>query len=174
MTLSDLASIGSLVSGLAVLGSLFYLSLQNRQLDRNQRALMNQGVINRGVEIGRWLAEGQMSGLRMRVAAGETQFTADELDRLRIHLRVSIINAQDAYVQHRAGLADQMSLDNVMGPVRVLVLAQPVYRALWKSFRGTFAPEWATYIDRMIEETPLAKPVDSVAQFQANLAEVVS
>ena len=52
MTLSDLASIGSLVSGLAVLGSLFYLSLQNRQLDRNQRALMNQGVINRGVEIG--------------------------------------------------------------------------------------------------------------------------
>ena len=109
----------------------------------------------------------------MRVAAGETQFTADELDRLRIHLRISVINAQDAYVQHRAGLADQMSLDNVMGPVRVLVLAQPVYRALWKSFRGTFAPEWATHIDRLIEETPLATPVDFVAQFRADLAEVM-
>jgi hypothetical protein len=32
MTLSDLASIGSLVSGTAVLVSLVYLSLQNRQL----------------------------------------------------------------------------------------------------------------------------------------------
>jgi hypothetical protein len=173
MSLSDLASIGSLVSGLAVLVSLFYLSLQNRQLERNQRALMNQGVINRGVEIARWLAEPQMSGLRTRLVAGETQFTAEELERLRLQLRVGLTSAQDAYVQHRAGLADQMSLDNVMATMRD-VLALPVYRALWKSYRANYAPEWCAYIDRMIEETPLAKPVDSVAQFQANLAEVVS
>ena len=174
MTLSDIASIGSLVSGLAVLGSLFYLSLQNRQLDRNQRALMNQGVINHGVEIGQWLAEPHMTGLRLRVEAGEAEFTAEELHRLRIHLRVAIINAQDAYVQHRAGLADQITLDNSMGTVRVLLLAQPIYRALWKSSRAAFAPEWAAYIDRMIEETPLATPVDIVAEFRADLAEVMS
>ncbi|MFI4975976.1 MAG: hypothetical protein ACHP84_15660 [Caulobacterales bacterium] len=89
-------------------------------------------------------------------------------------MRVTLINAQDAYVQHRAGLADQMSLDNSMGPVRVLLLAQPVYRALWKSSRASYAPEWAAYIDRTIEQTPLATPVDSVARFQADLAEVMS
>jgi hypothetical protein len=44
MTLSDLSSIVGVISGLAVLGSLVYLSLQNRQMERNQRALMNQGV----------------------------------------------------------------------------------------------------------------------------------
>ena len=47
MTLSDFASIGSLVSGLAVLGSRSYPSVQNRLLEKNQRALMNQGLINR-------------------------------------------------------------------------------------------------------------------------------
>jgi hypothetical protein len=173
MTLSDLASIGSLVSGLAVLVSLFYLSVQNRQLERNQRALMNQGVINRGVEIARWLAEPRMSGLRTRVIAGETQLTAEELECLRLQLRTALTSGQDAYVQHRAGLADQMSLDNVMATVKD-VLALPVYRALWKSYRSGYAPEWGAYIDRTIEETPLAKPIDSVAQFQANLAEVMS
>jgi hypothetical protein len=43
MTLSDLASIGSLVSGVAVLVSLVYLSSQVRQTEKNQRALMESG-----------------------------------------------------------------------------------------------------------------------------------
>ena len=48
MNLSDVASIGSFVSGVAVLVSLVYLSLQVRQTERNQRALMNQGIISVG------------------------------------------------------------------------------------------------------------------------------
>jgi hypothetical protein len=51
MLLSDLASIGNLVSGLAVLASLVYLSLQLRQTDRNQKALMNQGTVTRNTDI---------------------------------------------------------------------------------------------------------------------------
>ena len=47
MTLSDLAAIGSLVSGLAVLVSLVYVSIQIRQTERNQRALINQGAMAR-------------------------------------------------------------------------------------------------------------------------------
>lgn len=47
MSLSDLASIGTLVGGVAVLISLVYLSLQIRQTERNQRALINQGAMAR-------------------------------------------------------------------------------------------------------------------------------
>src|SRR5579862_4809924 len=47
MTLADLASIGSLISGVAVLISLIYLALQVRQAEKNQRALMNQGTAAR-------------------------------------------------------------------------------------------------------------------------------
>jgi len=43
MTLSDLASIGSLVSGIAVLVSLVYLAQQTRQNSKHTRALIQQG-----------------------------------------------------------------------------------------------------------------------------------
>ena len=47
MKLSDLASIGSLISSAAVLISLVYLALQIRQAERNQRALIHQGRASR-------------------------------------------------------------------------------------------------------------------------------
>ena len=52
MTLSDLASIGSLLSSIAVLVSLVYLSLQLKQADRNQQAAIRLGRSTRFVEIG--------------------------------------------------------------------------------------------------------------------------
>ena len=51
MTLSDLASIGSLVSGAAVLGSLIYLALQVRQTDRNQMAAIRHSRVTRAVDV---------------------------------------------------------------------------------------------------------------------------
>lgn len=47
MSLSDLASLGSFVSGFAVLVSLVYLALQVRQAEKNQRAVLNHGYITR-------------------------------------------------------------------------------------------------------------------------------
>ena len=179
MTHSELASVGSFISGFAVLIPLVFLYFQLRQLnaqlfqtERNQRALMNQGLINRSSEITRWFAEPRMVGLTARVLAGETQFTAEDLFALGQALRLNLTSAQDAFVQHRAGLADQISLDNAMSAARSM-LAWPVYRALWKVDRARFAPEWATVVDRLIEEMPLGKPRDIVADFQAVLAEVL-
>ena len=43
MSLSDLAAIGSFVSGIAVFFSFFFLALQLRQANRDQKALMQQG-----------------------------------------------------------------------------------------------------------------------------------
>jgi hypothetical protein len=178
MTHSELVSVGSFIGGFAALIPLVFLYFQLRQLnaqlfqtERNQRALMNQGLINRSSEITRWFAEPRMVGLTARVLAGETQFTAEDLLVLGQALRLNLTSAQDAFVQHKAGLADQISLDNAMGAMQYL-LAQPVYRALWKVNRARFAPEWATVVDRLIEEMPRGKPHDIVADFQVLLAEV--
>jgi hypothetical protein len=43
MTLSDLASIGSLVSGTPVTASLIYLALQTHQDAKHTKALIHQG-----------------------------------------------------------------------------------------------------------------------------------
>ena len=113
-----------------------------------------------------------MAELLTGVEAGKTQFTAEELFKLRLRLRNILFNTQDAYVQHNAGLLDQVTMDNSMIGIRSL-LVLPVYRALWKLHRETYAPEWIARIDKLIEDTPLAKPTDAVAQFNATLAEVM-
>jgi hypothetical protein len=51
MSLSDLASLGSFVSGFAVLISLIYLSLQVRQTKRNQQIAIRHSRASRIVEL---------------------------------------------------------------------------------------------------------------------------
>src|SRR5215471_4269187 len=96
MSLSDLASLGSFVSGVAILVSLIYVALQLRQSAKHQRALMHQGYAARVTESLHWFAEPANAELRARIIAGETTFTAEELYRLRQFFRVAILNVQDA------------------------------------------------------------------------------
>jgi len=171
MTLSDLASVGSLVSGFAVLISLVYLSLQVRQSDKNQRALMNQGYITRTTSI---LTQGSVNDEVWRVIAGETDFSADELNRLAMTLRVALLNFQDVHTQFNAGLIDRITFDNSLGAIKGYFLSQAVFRALWIDARFSYAPELASFIDGLITEIPLAKPVDIVEKFKTNLALVTA
>lgn len=172
MNLSDLASLATVISSGAVLVSLIYLSLQVRQTERNQRALMNQGAITQIANTLNWLTEPGIADLAARVEAGETQFTASELQQLRGRMRVMLLAAQDSYVQHKAKLVDELTWQNASAVVRYVV-GQPGYRALWKSTRATYAPEWIAYVDKLIEDTPLVAPVDASARFKADLAEVL-
>lgn len=173
MSFSDLASLGSFVSGSAVLVSLVYLAIQVRQAEKNQRAVLNQGYITRVADYLRWYSESPINELRTRVIAGDTSFTAEELLRLQLALRVTLLSAQDAYLQHKTGLVDDMTLENSMRSVRNSWLNQPVYRALWLQQAPTIAPEFAAVIETMLRETPVTKPNDMVSLFHADLARVV-
>ncbi|HEX3432129.1 MAG TPA: hypothetical protein VHT03_14715 [Rhizomicrobium sp.] len=88
--------------------------------------------------------------------------------------RVTVLSAQDAYLQHKVGLVDAMTLDNSMRILKNVWLVQPVYRALWLEQAASIAPEFATVIDAAVRDVPLAKASDQVARFQANLANVIS
>ncbi|WP_293371832.1 hypothetical protein, partial [Phenylobacterium sp.] len=70
MSLSDVASIGTLLSAIAVLVSLIFLyfqlrqvSAQVRQTERNQRSIINQGATTRSMQTNSWLCEPHMSEL---------------------------------------------------------------------------------------------------------------
>jgi hypothetical protein len=180
MALSDLASLGSFVSGGAVLVSLIFLYFQLRQIaeqvkqtEKNQRAVLNQGYADRATVNLRWLAESPQAGLITRVLEGETNFTSEELFRLGIAFRSSVVSTQDTLLQHRAGLVDDMTLENSLLGLAQAYLCQPVYRALWEGHKASIAPDFRVEIDTMIARTELAKPADRVTNFQINLARVV-
>lgn len=173
MTLSDLASIGTLISSFAVLISLIYLALQVKVTEKNQRALINQGVLTRTVEMVKWNAEPHISELVTRVFSGDTNFTAEEINRLRLIMRVRLSNFQDAYLQRHLRLGDEITYENAFIGIKQL-LAQPVFRSMWKRHRDTYASELIETVDGMIRDTPLTRPADSVAQFKSDLAVVES
>lgn len=93
MSLSDLAAAGSFVSGLAVVITLFFLLLQMRQANRNQRAVLNQGYYNRSTSNTQWFAEPARIALMVKVMSGETNFTSEEVTRLNYSLRVLLLGA---------------------------------------------------------------------------------
>jgi hypothetical protein len=179
MSLSDLASLGSFISGLAVLVSLIFLYFQLRQVNQqvrqaeiNQRAFMNQGVATRVIEILKFAGEKENVAPFARATSGETEFSAEELMFLSLFLRMTLMNMQDTRVQHAQGLATQIVLDYGTGVVRGL-LGFPAFRALWPRLRPTLAPDTASFVDTFIAEVPLAQPIDRLAQYRSALSEIM-
>jgi hypothetical protein len=171
MTLSDLASLGSFVSGIAVLVSLIYLALQVRQAEKNQRAALNQGYVDRTTENLRWLADAPQAELITRVMAGELNFTSEEVFRLSMAFRTSLLSTQDAFLQHRAGLIDEMTLENALLGLTRTYLRQPFYRAVWKSgHRETIALDFRTKVDAIIATTEPIEPRDLASRVTAELS----
>ena len=82
MTLSDLASIGSLISGVAVLISLIYLALQVRQSDRNQRTLLQQTASTRNAQGSARLTEPHLAELYAKAVHNDTNFTTAQVVQL--------------------------------------------------------------------------------------------
>src|ERR1700690_4612191 len=108
MTLSDLASIGSLVSGAAVLVSLIYLNQQTRQSAKHTKALIQQGRAE--------IARGNMEPLTSNLTLAETYARVSsgdyDMDDAHIVQYVAWFLSlfyfwEDQNFQYREGLMDE-------------------------------------------------------------------
>ena len=66
--------------------------------------------------------------------------------RLQTVMRISLLSFQDHFVQHRAGLIDQITYDNISVGVHRL-FSREVFRALWIDARSGHAPELRALLD---------------------------
>ena len=168
MTLSDLASIGSFVSGLAVVTTLVFLLIQVRQTEKNQRALLNQGALSRTTDTVMWNGQHELSALCNRVSLNETNFSNEELWKLLGLLRVNILNLQDAHIQRKQRLVDHATLEQAVRAFEFW-MTRPVMRGIYKTMRENVATDTRLYIDEMIGALPLGEPLDLKAALQAQL-----
>ncbi len=168
MSLSDLGSLGALASAVAVLASLAYLNIQVRQTERNQRALLNQAVATRAVEMLRWRSDERMAALFARVESGELEFTPTEVTQLCFMLRVTVAMNQDSHLQHAVGLVDRRTLEMTLGGLRGH-LRWPLFRAIWSMIRGEFPTETTGLVDQVMAATPLAQPRDPSSELKRRL-----
>jgi hypothetical protein len=131
MTLSDLASIGSLVSGIAVAVTLTFLQMQMRQANRDQRSLMQQGRAERYTSLLAWMTEARMSDIFVRADAGDLSLSAPETFA---HFRLCAAwfwSLEDSFVLHRAGMLDDLSWEGEMALLTGIV-SIPSMRVAWQ------------------------------------------
>ena len=168
MSLSDFASIGSLVSGGAVLVSLVYLSLQIRQTERNQRASVNQRIIDRQFDVSLRLSEPPLAGLHLRAFTNQEDYTDAEILQLMNVAAAVATGAMDAWVQHKANLIDELAFNSALRPAATM-FCQPVYRSIWPMARAVFPREFRDFFEDHINRIPLREQVNLGVQFRANM-----
>ena len=152
MSLSDLASLGSFVSGVAVVVTLVFLLLQMRQSNINQRALMQQMRSARASDVILKQAE---PGIREAMAKAFGLELSIGTDDLRSFVMIQIANLngwEDTFFQHRLGAIDEASLETDRMVIK-LHAQHPAFRATWRMMRETVSADFRRYVDTMVDET---------------------
>jgi hypothetical protein len=171
MTLSDLASLGSFVSGIAVLVSLIYVAIQVRQTERNQRTLLQQETSSRYLEAIKHWGEPAVAAAVVKASSGDMALTSLEAYALQMQLRISLTSFQDTFLLHKLSLIDEIQLEGMVRSMRTM-FAMPVMRALWSISRPMYSPAFVEWIEGHTQETPLARPVDFAERLRKAVADL--
>ena len=166
MTLSDLASIGSFVSAIAVVISLVYLGSQVRQARSHQQAAIRAERATRLAMMNTAAEEPSIADAIMKGLRGADDLTATQYAQFTHFCRASFYNAEDTYFQHSQGLITDQAFASFIASVKGWAARAPGIRACWKQFRGLFVSEFAEWMDRTLAEVESAPPIDTFAQWR--------
>jgi hypothetical protein len=153
MSLSDLAAVGSFVSGIAVFLSFVFLALQLRQANRNQRSLMQQARTGRNVEILLKMAD---PGVSETLAQANTNCAAMSDAKIWSFYGFGAAvfwSYEDCFMQFRAKTLDANSWTSDVATLERLV-AYPPYRAVWKMARDGMGGDYRDYVDSLMRRVP--------------------
>ena len=141
MSLSDLASIGSFISGIAVLVSLVYLSLQIRQNTKHSQALIQQGRAARIADIASRIVELRADDGLNGCFDGSPEASAKDVSRFLSMARAFFISAEDSFLQiedaaadHSGSMVERYCSDCARARAQGLCLNEPI-QTKWRNSR---------------------------------------
>src|SRR5262249_2524350 len=137
MSLSDLASLGSFVSGFAVLASLIYLALQVRQTERNQQISIRHSRVSRIVALHVALADPAVAEAWLHGSGSPEALTPVELSQFINLCRAMFFHFEDSFYQREEGLLNDAAFETVVAGARLLARS-PGIRAAWNMARPNF------------------------------------
>ncbi len=157
MTLEDLANLGELVGGLAVIVSLLYLAAQIRQGSRVASSAATAAILGSSVNMN-MLTVGDISPVLTKSRRGETLDPEEEYRYFTFQMAL-LSQAWQVWHQHAAGLTDEgvfVAYERRMQDI----LPWPLARAVWQENRFRFAEDFQEWIDEIVEKTEV-RPLDS-------------
>jgi hypothetical protein len=159
MTLSDLASFGSFVSGVAVLTSLIYLALQVRATERNQQISIRHSRVSRAVELHLALADPAVANAWLHGTGSPREITQTELSQFNNLCRAFFFHFEDSFYQREEGLLNEDAFATVVAGVRLLARS-PGVRAAWKMSRSNFGGRFLDFMDGVLLGSTVEPPAD--------------
>lgn len=172
MSLSDLASFGTFISGVAVVVSLIYLALQVRHAEKTQRALMHQARAERLINAGLASMQPEIADTVTKMVNGE-ELSPSEALQAYYYTRIQIVVVEDALWQHEAGFLDKDSLDTAILNLQ-RVLQFPAVRAAWLMQRPQLSPAVRERFDKIVAEAVADKPWNWTEDYKAANAQANS
>ena len=159
MSLSDLASLGSLVSGVAVLISLVYLALQVRQTERNQQISIRHSRVSRTVDLHLALADPAVANAWLHGLGSPQEITQTELRQFTNLCRALFFHFEDSFYQREEGLLNDDAFETVVAGAR-LSARSPGFRAAWRIARPNFGGRFRDFLDGVVAGAAGEPPLD--------------
>jgi hypothetical protein len=170
MSLSDLASVGSFISGVAVLISFGFLALQLRQGNVNQRALIQMGRNAGIIDVIYRRLDPRLQAVLLRGNRGDASMSPDEIDAYLQMNYGAFLNFENTYLQAAAGTIHPGAWETSRSRLRNL-LAAPGYRVCWKKWRANFRSDFAEIVDQLVLEARQSGWEETTLSWAADLAE---
>jgi hypothetical protein len=166
LTLSEVATLASIASSAAVALSLFYVAVQVRQAEKNQRALMQQGRADRAWEGAFRVADPALSAVFYKGLRSPHDLSADELDQFLSICRAAFLSGEDSFLQHKSGLLDRTAFASFVAGLKGYVAGAPGLRAAWRLTSTQFGAEYAAFMDAIVSSTPHTAAVSPLSQWK--------
>lgn len=170
MSLSDLAAVGSFVSGIAVVFSFIFLGIQVRQSNRNQRSIIQQARTARNVESLQKMAEQPISELLAQAESNPQGLDAAKIWSLYGYGAAIFWSYEDTYMQFKAGTLHEGSWQSDLATLQ-RIMAFPFLRVIWRMAREGMDRDYRDYVDSVMREIAPDPSARFSDLFKAFLAE---
>jgi hypothetical protein len=176
MSLSDLAAVGSFISGVAVLISLVFLYFQVRQVtaqvrqaERNQQASIRHTRVSRSVQLQLEISEPGRSSLWWRAMRAPHEITETQFFQFFTLSRAFYFHIEDTFYQHEDGLLNDDAFETAIAGFRNYA-STPGAQAIWSVLRGGFQGRFLAFMDSLISAGAQGPAIDPLAAWKAACA----
>lgn len=154
MTLTDLANLGQLIGGIAVVASLLFVGFQIRQNTKANRASTLQMNADYWLHYLTSLADPAMSEVYAKGAMGSEGLDGPQFGRFFLICRATFMGCENQHHQYLAGLLDEDAYRGYEATIREQIVAFPGIRAMWELVKHTYSPEFVAFLDEQIADAP--------------------
>ncbi|MGR8948212.1 MAG: hypothetical protein ACU84Q_09215 [Gammaproteobacteria bacterium] len=162
MTIQDLGSLGELVAAIATVATLIYLAIQIRMNTRATKEAATRSLLLANSEATMaMVSDGDLADILLRGIYDSGELKSPERLRFNGYL-FSYYNQVDyAYEIFRAGDLDERTWNKISKEIPAYI-GSPGGRKWWSQDRVRFSPEFASYVDNVLDESEPPEMIPSV------------